>query len=89
MSSARKSDARFVSCAGVKDIPAHVTGNKPVILTVEQHDWNVRIRHRLNSTGFLQVKMPEQSGSQPDEGHDQRGRQVHILPADLADDGLR
>ena len=56
---------------------------------VEQQDWDACVFHCLNGAGFLQVKMSEQSGSQPDEGHDQCGRQVHILPADLTDDGLR
>lgn len=89
MSGTRKGDNGFVSTARIKDFPAHITGNKAVILAVEQQDGNVGICHSLNCAGFLQVKMPEQSGSQPDEGHSHCRRQVHILPADLADDGLR
>ena len=89
VSRAGKRDAVFLSCAGAKDLPAHVAGHKAVILAVDQQDGNMRMLNRFQGACFPQIKMSEQSCSQPDEGHDQCGRQVHILPADLTDDGLR
>ena len=63
VSGTRKSNAGFLSCAGIKDLPAHVAGHKAIILVVEQQDRNVCVPHRLNGAGFLQIKMPEQSGA--------------------------
>ena len=41
VSGTRKSNAGFLSCAGIKDLPAHVAGHKTIILAVEQQDRNV------------------------------------------------
>jgi len=51
VSGTRKSDAGFLSRAGIKDLPAHVAGHKTVILAVEQQDRNVCVPHRLNGSG--------------------------------------
>ena len=71
---------------GVQNLPAHLAGNKTVVLPVDQKDRNRGVFHRVDGACGGEVEMTEDPGQNRSQKPGERGRQMHV-PAYLPDDG--
>ena len=75
----------FPGGAGFEILPAHITGNEVVVLSVEEDYRDRRAFQRFSGRTFIQVKVSEEPGTQLYEGIAELWRQLHLAD-DLLDD---